>query len=142
MILKNMKVGLVMSPLLLVACTTVHHGALENASTQSQVQKRDYQSRVFDTTDKLKVLQSVVATLQDLDFVVNKADTELGMISATKFDRNSEYSMTVTVRSRGNKQVLVRANASHGVSPVEDPKAFQNFFRSLGQAMFLDAREI
>lgn len=127
---------------LLTSCTTPHHGALENDSAKSQVQKRDYESRAFDTTDKLKVMQSVVATLQDLDFVINKADVELGIVSAVKLERNREYKLTVLVRKRGATQMVVRANASSGSLPIEDPKAFQNFFNSLSQAMFLDAKDI
>jgi hypothetical protein len=137
---KVLSMGL--SLLALAACTTMHHGALENDSTKSQVQKRDYESRVFDTADKLKVMQSVVATLQDLDFVINKADVDLGIVSAVKLDRNREYKMTVLVRKRGTTQIVVRANASSGSMPIEDPLAFQNFFKSLSQAMFLDAKEI
>ena len=142
MIIKYQIALIVSSSIFLSACTTEHYAALESDSQQSQVQKRDYQSRIFDTGDKIKVMQSVVATLQDLNFVVNKADTELGMVSATKFEHNLEYKMTVLVRARGKEQIVVRANASSGVKPIEDPKAFQNFFKSLAQAMFLDAKDI
>jgi len=124
------------------ACTTTHHGALENDSAKSQVQKRDYESRVFDTKDKMRIMQSVVATLQDLNFVINKADVELGIVSAVKYEHNREYKMTVLVRARGTSQIVVRANASVGSAAIEDPQAFQNFFKSLSQAMFLDAKEI
>jgi hypothetical protein len=43
-------------------------------------------SRDFDTTDKKKTLRTVIATMQDLDFVIEKADETLGTISGTKLD--------------------------------------------------------
>lgn len=51
---------------------------------QSAVQLRSYQERAFDTTDKEQTLRSVIATLQDLSFVLDKADLDLGVVSATK----------------------------------------------------------
>ena len=50
--------------------------------------------------------------------------------------------MTVTVLPRGDKQLVVRANASLGIEPVVDAKPYQDFFTSLGKAMFLEAQEI
>ena len=108
----------------------------------SQVQVRSYQSRAFDTTDKTATIRSVMATLQDLDFVINKADETIGTVTATKYSRNLPLSMTVTVRPRGSNQMVVRANAQYGIQPVENPLAYQDFFSSLSKAMFLDAHEI
>jgi hypothetical protein len=81
-----------------------------------------------------------MATLQDLGFVLDKADATLGTVSATKL---SSYAlrMTVTVRPRGETQLLVRANAQYNVKPVTDPEPYQQFFASLGKAMFLTAHQ-
>jgi hypothetical protein len=111
------------------------------ASSQSAVQLRSYQSRAFDTTDRAKTLRTVIATLQDLGFVIDKADATLGTVSATKLDRYA-LRMTVTVRERGSTQTLVRANAQYNITAVEDPKPYQQFFEALQKAMFLTAHEV
>ncbi|MBM3642796.1 MAG: hypothetical protein FJX02_00425 [Alphaproteobacteria bacterium] len=111
------------------------------ATTQSAVQLRSYQTRAFDTVDRQKTLRTVIATLQDLGFVIDKADATLGTVSATKLDRYA-LRMTVTVRERGTTQTLVRANAQFNITAVEDPKPYQQFFEALQKAMFLTAHEV
>jgi hypothetical protein len=107
----------------------------------SQVQLRSYQTRAFDTTDKKTTLRSVIATLQDLGFVMDKADETLGTVSATKM---SGYliRMTVTVRPRGATQMLVRANAQYQNEAIESPEPYQDFFVALQKAMFLTAQQV
>jgi hypothetical protein len=108
---------------------------------QSAVQLRSYQERAFDTADKEQTLRSVIATLQDLSFVMDKADLDLGVVSATKLS-GYQLRVTVTVRPRGSSQMLVRANAQQGEMAVEDPKPYQDFFAALEKAMFLTAHEV
>lgn len=107
----------------------------------SQVQTRQIQTRAFDTTNNTKTLRTIIATLQDLGFVIDKADNELGTVSGTKLDGYS-LRMTVTVRPRGKKQTLIRANATYNVTPVVDPQPYQQFFTALQKAMFLTAHEV
>ena len=54
-------------------------------SEESQVKLRSAQSRVFDTNNRIAVLEAVVATVQDLGFMVAVLDEELGIISAKKY---------------------------------------------------------
>jgi len=108
---------------------------------ESQVKLRSFQTRAFDTTDKEKVLRTVLATLQDLGFVIDKADSVLGSVSATKLS-GYQLKMTVTVRSRGITQMLVRANAQFNQTAVEDPLPYQDFFSALSKSMFLTAHAV
>lgn len=126
-------------PLLLglAACQTNSKQQLLSTNG-SQVEMRSIQTRAFDSTDKNQTLRTVIATLQDLGFVVDKADEELGTISATKLD-GYQLRITVTVRPRGTKQLLVRANAQYNLRAVEDPALYQDFFTSLEKSMFLTA---
>ncbi len=108
----------------------------------SQVMLRSIQSRAFDTTDREVTLRTIISTLQDLGFVIDKADATLGSVSATKLKRyRLPLRMTVTARLRGETQTLVRANAQYGVQAVEVPEPYQQFFTSLSKAMFLEAHE-
>ena len=108
---------------------------------QSQVQLRSYQTRAFDTTDKNRTLRTVMAALQDLGFVIDKADEALGMVTATKLD-GYRLAMTVTVKPRGESQMLVRASAQQNLEAIEDPEPYQDFFSVLQKAMFLTAHSV
>jgi PBP1b-binding outer membrane lipoprotein LpoB len=130
---------LLMLLLFLTSCAPSTHQVM--ASSESQVKLRSIQTRAFDTTDREKTLRTIIATLQDLGFVVDKADGILGTVSATKLDRYA-LRMTVTVRQRGETQMLVRANAQYNIQAVEDPEPYQQFFDSLAQAMFLSAHQV
>lgn len=125
--------------LFMAGCAVGHEQVL--ASEESQVKLRSIQSRIFDTSDKLKTQRAVIATLQDLGFVVDKADDVLGTVSATKL-RGYQLRITVTVKPRGNTQTLVRANATYNVYPVEDPKPYQTFFDALANSLFLQAHRV
>lgn len=124
----------------LAGCQTTSMNQVMETS-ESQVAIRQIQTRAFDTTNRTKTLRTIIATLQDLGFVIDKADDELGTVSGTKLNGYS-LRMTVTVRPRGKKQTLVRANATYNVTPVEDPKPYQQFFTALQKAMFLTAHEV
>ena len=83
-------------------------------------------------------MRTIISSLQDLGFVVDKADATLGSVSGTKLNKYA-LRMTVTVRPRGRSQLLVRANVQYGLEPVTDPEPYQDFFTSLEKAMFLTA---
>ncbi len=123
---------------LLSGCATTNERVLDMGD-ETQLQKRSYQSRIFETADKEKVLRAIISTLQDLGFVIDRADLMLGSISATKQDRN-QIRITVSVRPKGSDRMLVRANAQLNISPIEDPKEYQNFFSSLEKSLFLTAQ--
>lgn len=107
----------------------------------SQVAIRQIQTRAFDTTDEKKTLRTIIATLQDLGFVIDKADEDLGSVSGTKLN-GYMLRMTVTVKSHGKKQTAIRANAQYNVTAVEDPEPYQQFFTALEKAMFLTAYDV
>ena len=124
----------------LFGCATPAVRALE--MDESQVKLRSMQTRAFDTTDKKKMMQTVISTMQDLDFVIDRADFMLGSVTGSKFLGQAVVTMTVTVRPRGEKQLLVRANAQYGIKSVEDPGTYQDFFTALEKAIFLTAQQV
>jgi hypothetical protein len=121
------------------ACTAPTRQVLE--TKESEVRLRSIQSRLFETADTNKTLRAVIAALQDLGFVVDKANASLGVVSATKLS-GYVLRMTVSVRPRGASQVLVRANAQYNLQAIEEPEAYQRFFDALSQSMFLAAHQM
>ncbi len=132
----------------LVLALLITAGACQTDSRQqvlltdrSQVELRAVQTRSFDTGDKTLTVRNVIATLQDLGFVVDKVDGTLGTISGTKLSGYSMH-MTVTVRVRNEKQVIVRASAQYNLEAVSDSGPYQQFFAALEKAMFLTANQV
>lgn len=117
--------------------------SLDRAITggESQVRIRQIQTREYDTLNKRDTLRSVLATLQDLGFVIDKADYDLATITATKL-QDYQIRMTVTVRERDSERLAVRANARFNEKTIEDPRAYQDFFAVLDKSMFLTLHDV
>lgn len=146
-------------------------------SEDSQVKLRAAQSRVFDTTNRVALLEAVVATMQDLGFMVEVLDEGLGIVSGKKYvdlerpnmldpsyllyrpdtlviltrtihtwgpfyHRSDLVRLTVTVRTRNESQLVVRASAQFYLRAVEDPAPYQQFFRLLEQSAFLAVQRV
>lgn len=123
---------------LLAGCATHDSRILAGGN---QVELRSMQTRAFDTTDQNIVVRNVISTLQDLSFVIDKADAELGTVSATKLS-GYQIRMTVTVRPKSTDQMLVRASAQYNLKAIEDPEVYQNFFAALAKSLFLTANSV
>ncbi|MGB4066415.1 MAG: hypothetical protein WBK08_00145 [Nitrospira sp.] len=146
-------------------------------SDESQVKIRSAQSRVFDTTDRQRMLSVILSTLQDLDFKVEVLDEELGIVSGRRYveieqvyggdvsyvwyqpdallvlnrnyrtwgpfyNRSNLVRVTVTVRKRNEAQLVVRASAQFYLRAVEEPDLYQQFFRTVEQALFLQGQSV
>ena len=123
----------------LVGCQYSARQVLE--SPRSQLDLRSIQTRAFDTTDREMILRAIIATLQDLDFVIFHADYAVGSVSARKPGRDKAQ-ITVSIRPYGTTQLLVRANALFNATPVVEPEPYQQFFTVLARAMFLEAHGV
>jgi hypothetical protein len=117
-------------------------------STKSAVEVRSMQSRAFDTSDRNRTLRTVIATLQDLGYSINKVEPLAGTVSATKL---SALQITATIYPRGETQMIVRSNAqvripggrNNAENQVDDPEFYQRlFFEPLSKAMFLTALQV
>ena len=133
------KITLFFLILICCACAARQRNILE--ANGSQVRLRSMQSRVYDYTDRNRMLRTIIATLQDLGFVIDDADESLGTVSGTK---RSGYSLriTVSIRPRGDMQLIVRSSARYNLQTVEDPEPYQQFFTALSKALFLEAQNI
>lgn len=113
----------------------------------SQLESRQIQTRDYDTLDKRLTMRSVVATLQDLGFTIDTADSTLGTITATRIYHHDDYKnftmrMTVTVQEKEGKHVSVRANARLDDKAIVDPLTYQDFFTALDKAIFLTLQKV
>ena len=146
-------------------------------SEASQLKVRAAQTRAFDTTDRRRMFEAIISTMQDLDFNVEVLDEDLGIISGKKFieieqpywtdpsyllyrpdtlllltrnlrawgpfqHRSNLVRFTATIRSRGDSQLVVRASAQFYLQAVEEPGPYQQFFRALEQAVFLQGQPV
>ncbi len=138
--LKISYIAVFVSLFLISGCQTNSKDQLMQTEV-GQVQIRQIQTRAFDTLEREKTLRTAIATLQDLGFVIDEAEMDLGSVSATKLD-GYMLRMTVVVRNRSETQLLVRANAQYNDMAVSDPIPYQKFFVALEKAMFLTAHNV
>ena len=140
----------------------------------SQVGVRNAQSRVYDTSDRARMIEAIVATFQDLGFQIGVLDETLGIVSGKKFTgmdrpgdstwssdptyylydeealvaftrsyrswgpfwhRSDLVRLTVTVRARNDKQLVVRASAQFYLQPVEGAASYEAFFQTLESSL-------
>lgn len=110
------------------------------APTEAQMKIRSLQTRSFDLTDRNAAIRGVIASLQDLGFIIERANEDLGLVTAARFAEPNYYdvvTITVTVRQETEAKMSFRANAIYNNKPIEDPKVYQNFFAALQRALFL-----
>jgi hypothetical protein len=110
------------------------------APTEEQMKLRSYQTRTFEITDRNQAIRGVMATLQDLGFIIERANADLGLVTAARFAEPNYLdvlAVTVTVRPREGGRMMFRANAIYNNAPIEDPEAYQNFFATLQRALFI-----
>ncbi len=110
------------------------------APTEAQMKIRSLQTRSFDLTDRNAAIRGVIASLQDLGFIIERANEGLGLVTAARFAEPNYYdvvTITVTVRQETAEKMSVRANAIYNNKPIDDPKVYQNFFAALQRALFL-----
>lgn len=129
---------------MLAACQTGPRAPKIVMSQKSAVELRAMQARAFETGDQAKTLRTVIATLQDLGYTIDKVEPAAGTVSGTKL---AKLRMTVTVYPRGTNRMIVRANAivllPESESQVDDPAFYQQyFFDPLAQALFLNALQV
>jgi hypothetical protein len=114
------------------------------APTEAQMKIRSVQTRVFDIADRQQAMRGVITALQDLGFIVERANEPLGLVTAARFAEPNYYDVvgvTVTVRQETAERMMIRANAIFNNKPIEDPKVYQNFFATLERSLFINTNK-
>jgi hypothetical protein len=126
--------------LLMAACKAPEPSPALLAPTEAQTKLRSYQSRTFEVADRLTALRGVMGVLQDLGFIIERANEPLGLVTAARFaepNYSDVVGVTVTVRPQESGRMLVRVNAIFDNRPIEDPQVYQNFFAALERSLFV-----
>ena len=126
--------------LILQGCTAPEPRKELFSPTDAQLKIRSAQSRTFEVKDRMIAMRGVIAALQDLGFIIERANEPLGLVTAARFAEPNYYDVlgvTVTVRSQEDAKTMVRANAIYNNKPIEDPKVYQNFFAAVERSLFL-----
>lgn len=125
---------------MLQGCVPPQPGPELLAPTEAQMKIRSVQTRTFDVKDRQVAMRAVIAALQDLGFIIERANDALGLVSAARFAEPNYYDVlgvTVTVRPQAEGRMMIRANAIYNNKPIEDPKVYQNFFATLERSLFI-----
>jgi uncharacterized lipoprotein YajG len=131
---------LIAASLLFSGCETPETPKDLLAPTEAQLKLRSVQTRTFDVTDRNLAIRAVIASLQDLGFIIERANDSLGLVTAARFAEPNYYdvvSVTVTVRQQTPERLTVRVNAIYNNKPIDDPKVYQNFFVALERSIFV-----
>ena len=123
------------------ACVAPKPSASLLAPSDAQTKLRAIQSRTYELSDRLVALRGVMGVLQDLGFVIERANEALGLVTGAKFAEPNYLdvvAITVTVRPQEGGKSLVRVNAIYNNKPIEDPEVYQNFFAALERSLFIN----
>lgn len=111
----------------------------EIITPQTQLQKRQYQTRQYDGIEKAAIMKAMLNVLQDEGFIVNNANPTLGFISGSKdfsakdktIDITKEYGISkAKLFIKGIKVATVEATAN--VTEIgKEMKVRVNFKRKL-----------
>jgi len=122
-------------------------GCMTNSKTmvlenQQSLRLRSFQIKKYDKP-KVVVSRAVVSTLQDLGFIIDKADMMTGTVTATKLTKGASMRMTIITRERGKGITEVRSNAqfsSFNQMPkaVTEPEVYNSFYEALDKSIFLE----
>jgi hypothetical protein len=110
------------------------------APTEEQAKLRNVQTRHFDITDRREAMRGVISALQDLGFIIERANEPLGLVTAARFAEPHYYDVvgvTVTVRKSSESRTTIRANAIFNNEPITDPEVYRNFFATLQRSFLL-----
>jgi hypothetical protein len=98
---------------------------------------QNMQSRVFETGDGVRVSRGVILALQDMNFIIKKASTALGIAAA----KPGAYPITlgVTIKVLSDSRVRMHISAQYDHKIIEDPTLYEKLFSTIGKTLNLVA---
>ena len=132
-------------------------------ATLPPLRVREFQTRVYDTTDTAMVMKALLNVLQDEGFVIKTANTDLGLITARKEQssppcflpdtcatlRSWDCSVNVSefgqqTKVRVNVQLTGQTITGHVlyVSDIDDPAYYRDFFTKVDKGIFIQKEKL
>lgn len=141
-------------------------GGSDLARQRSQFELRAYQTRDYDVEDHKLVMKAMINALQDLGYIIETAEAELGVVTARKWT-NVEHTKKAVKKAQKDGAALpanVMTECSANVSPfgkqnrvrltfqqrvlgpdgavmrtsvIEDPAFYQEFFARVDKSVFV-----
>ncbi|MDY0364906.1 MAG: hypothetical protein RBQ81_03460 [Arcobacteraceae bacterium] len=133
-------------PIIFTGCiSTITNNKQMILEDPDQVKLRSFQTRTYEDISKETIMRACIAALQDLSFVIDRADMPTGTITATKYHTGQFMRFSITVRESlktESNSILVRANGQHNKSgftePMEEPEPYRIFFTTVDKSLFLE----
>lgn len=85
--MKNMKTKIIIFLLVVVglsSCTVISYNTATKTHEATQLETREFQTRMFDTNDTKLIMKAMVNVLQDDSYIITNAVTDLGVLMAKK----------------------------------------------------------
>ncbi len=132
--------------LTLSACSRFSVTSVSVAPNESPSSLRSYQSRKYDSVTRNVIFNAIMVTLQDLDFLTDQADLDVGFITATKVQGENSLKINITITKKADNVFIVRSIilGSFKLSRkkvhrtvITDPKEYQSFYTALNRSLFL-----
>ncbi len=144
----------------------------EIITPQTQLQKRQYQTREYNNIDKATLMKAMLNVLQDQGFIVNNANSLLGFISGDKefsvndktidFEKEfgakkkigtvvavvnataniSEYGKAYRVRINFKRKLLNGYGSPISIEEITEDTYYQDFFSKVDKAIFIQKQKI
>jgi len=80
--MKSPKLLIVFLCLGIIGCASIPKGFLK--PNEASLERRQLQTRQYDTTNEEQILTAVAGVLQDLGFTLDNSETKLGFVAASK----------------------------------------------------------
>ena len=117
------------------------------------LERRNIETRVFDTKNEKELLTASAQVLQDLGYSIKESDVNLGLITAEKtYEDVQKFYVNIVTTPTKEKTIKVRVLFTRKswdnkgnlfkVEKISDTKTYQQFFDKLSQSVFLTANGI
>ncbi len=104
------------------------------------VKLRNMQTRKYEETSKELVMRASLAAMQDLGFIIDRADLATGTVTGTKWEKG-QVKLSLFIKEEqdnGVKIISLRANAQKGIYSIEVPQPYQAFFNVVNKSLYLE----
>lgn len=127
--------SLMLFPLLFLGCTAPSAAITSVDSPQLEI--RQLQTRDYEGVTQKQAMRAAIAAFQDLDFILEKVDSDLGTVTASKYASGCLSQVTMTARESGIDSVTIRFNIVYGQKVVTNPAIYQDLFSTFDKSVFL-----